>query len=436
MLHRLAFVLITGLIVSTAHAQAPDPLVALVHRSSETSAITGREDEARDFVRNLFPQGTFQEDKLGNLIFTIGSGTPRRLLTAPLDEPGYVVSSINEDGYLRITPVGYGHVGNMYHQFFQGNEIRIGNRKGVAIVPSSHYEGLRLVRESTRGVHPWQETVIDVGMSSAKEVADAGIRLLDPLTANKKVSIIRQEQVSAPAVGEKAALAALATVVETLRQTKVKGTVVVAFTTLELINGKGLEDVVVKHGPFDQVVRFNRFLNESSELKSVVVDKDLPFTTQRETIAKPSAGFRSSFVSPDWDSTKFFSVGLPVAYAHTPVEMVHKEAIGQLVQTWLRAVEDKNWKVTFPAVKDHSADPLLFQATWRKVRCCRSLWPTSVSGSENPVRDFILSQLPEMGKPEIDNHGNILVHFGKGQEHIAFVAHMDEVGYAVDSIPE
>jgi len=38
-------------------------------------------------------------------------------------------------------------------------------------------------------------------------------------------------------------------------------------------------------------------------------------------------------------------------------------------------------------------------------------------------------------KPEIYDR-NIAITLGQGDEHIVFVAHMDEIGYAVDSIRE
>ncbi len=124
----------------------------LTHSFSCTSAVTGREEEAVQFVKSLFAEGALKKDNLGNLILTIGSGSPKRLLAAPLDEPGYLVSAIQENGYLRITPAGYGHLGTMYHQFLEGNEIRIntdsGYALGVAIVPSTHFEGLRALTES------------------------------------------------------------------------------------------------------------------------------------------------------------------------------------------------------------------------------------------------------------------------------------------------
>ncbi len=40
---------------------------------------------------------------MGNVTVTLGTGAPHRLLVAPMDEPGYVVSHIEDDGYLRVT---------------------------------------------------------------------------------------------------------------------------------------------------------------------------------------------------------------------------------------------------------------------------------------------------------------------------------------------
>lgn len=42
--------------------------------------------------------------------------------------------------------------------------------------------------------------------------------------------------------------------------------------------------------------------------------------------------------------------------------------------------------------------------------------------------------MPSWAKPVTDPKGNITLTFGKGKQHIAFVAHMDEVGYVVDTI--
>jgi len=424
------------------HAQSKnDDLLSIVQSFCKTSAVTGREYEASQFVEALFKAGTFKKDKLGNLVLVIGSGYPKRLFSAPLDEPGYVISAIQDNGYLRITPVGYGQRGNMYHQFLEGNEIKINTDKGsafgVAVVPSAHFEGLRVTSEESRPVYQWQETFIDMGLSSAKEVNEKGIQLLDPITLNKKPQLINGEYITAPCAKSKSAVIALATVAKRLLQSKFTGTVVIAFTSLELINGKGIEDVVNKYGPFDQVVRFNRFLtSEIKENSAVLVDKRLPFNGINQSVINPVSAFRHSATgSPDWDTAKVYGIGLSSNNSFTPVEMVHVKTVEQLIQTWLRSVEDKEWttsSITKPASIVSTRAFKTFESENTLTKKLISLY--GVSGDEGPVRAFILSQLPTWAKPVTDAKGNIILTFGKGKQPIAFVAHMDEVGYVVDTI--
>ncbi len=420
-------------------------ILSLLQSFSNTSAVTGREAEGAQFVQSLFKEGTFKKDKLGNIVLVIGNGYPKRLFAASLDEPGYVVSAIMDNGYLRITPVGYGQRGNMFHQFLEGNEIKINTEKGpvfgVVIVPSSHYEGLRLTPENSRLVYQWQESFIDVGLSSAKEVSEKGIRLLDPVTANKKPQIIDGEFMAASSAKAKAGVVALATVANTLMQKKFSGTVVIAFTTLELLNGKGIEDVVNKYGPFDEVVRFNRFLtSEIKENSTVLVDKKLPINSINQSVLNPVIPFRySATLTPDWDTAKVYEIGLPSYYSFTPVEMVKLYDVEQLIQTWLHAVEDKKWdenSFLVPTSSSQNKNTNTVFHTFQKensvIEKLVSLY--GVSGDEGAVRKFILTQLPAWAKPVIDAKGNIILTFGKGKQHIAFVAHMDEVGYVVDTI--
>ncbi|MFX8385647.1 hypothetical protein ABTL78_19825, partial [Acinetobacter baumannii] len=71
---------------------------------------------------------------------------------------------------------------------------------GVSTVPSSHYDALRVVPERSKNIFQWQEAFIDVGVSSATAVNQKGIQLLDPLTLNKKPTVIAEKYVAAPSV--------------------------------------------------------------------------------------------------------------------------------------------------------------------------------------------------------------------------------------------
>lgn len=57
-----------------------------------------------------------------------------------------------------------------------------------------------------------------------------------------------------------------------------------------------------------------------------------------------------------------------------------------------------------------------------------------VSGSETPVRDAVRRLLPAWARSEVDTAGNLWVRVGEGEPLVVFVAHLDEIGFVVDSI--
>lgn len=408
---------------------------------AKTSAVTGREQEAAAYLQSLLPNVPFKKDKLGNLYAVYGSGSPRKLITTPLDEPGYVVSEIQNDGYLRIAPIGGGHEGNLFHQFLEGHEIVIqtidGPVIGVSTVPSSHYEGLRKVKESSKDPFNWQEAYLDIGESSKEAVANRNVRLLDPVTYNKKISVINNQWIAAPSARTKAAAVALATVINNMADVKTKGTIVIAFTTLELLNGKGLEAIINQVGPFDEIHKFNRFLDSDQTGTATLLTNNTPYGEEKKFVnVEPTSRYRTSASTLDVTSLKVYEVGLPSNYSNTPVEMVAVNEVENLIDHWMQVIGISK-KQTMPKV-----NPVLvklpaydvFNEEHTYVSALVSKY--GVSSDEQQVRDLILSKLPSWAKPTIDSKGNIILNFGQGKDELVFVAHMDETGYFVEDIQD
>jgi len=57
-----------------------------------------------------------------------------------------------------------------------------------------------------------------------------------------------------------------------------------------------------------------------------------------------------------------------------------------------------------------------------------------VSGMEAPVRATVQRLLPSWAKPDIDSAGNVWVTTGQGSGPVVIVAHLDEIGFRVDTI--
>src|SRR5216117_1417260 len=57
-----------------------------------------------------------------------------------------------------------------------------------------------------------------------------------------------------------------------------------------------------------------------------------------------------------------------------------------------------------------------------------------VSGAEGPVREAVKRLLPAWAVPSTDTAGNLVVRVGQGGPVVAFIAHLDEIGFRVSGI--
>src|SRR6267142_429510 len=57
-----------------------------------------------------------------------------------------------------------------------------------------------------------------------------------------------------------------------------------------------------------------------------------------------------------------------------------------------------------------------------------------VSGAEGPVRATVQRLLPTWAKSETDTAGNLWVRVGQGPDPVVIIAHLDEIGFRIDSL--
>ena len=414
-------------------------LIEALNEFSETSSVTGRENNASEYLKSFLKNSNLKEDKLGNLILEIGSGLPKTLITVPIDEPGYVISEIKPNGYMRFTPVGFGRVGQLYDQFMQGHEVKINSEKkytiGVSTVPSSHFESLRKYPESKKEPFTWHEGYIDIGASSIEDVYQNGIELLDPVSLNKKPVVINDSLIAAPNIKIKAAGLALAVIAKFINKKSVEGKLVFAWTVQELINGKGIESVINQYGPFDKIYRFNRFLDSNSiGTDQIIVNKKFYKNEGNIIKAKPILSFRNSSSNIDFDKLKIHEIGIASKYSNSPVEMI---AINDVINLISYITNSQKIQLThyydFPDKKKQNKTLFKSYSEYEYV-LGELINKYGVSTSENSVRNHIIKNLPSWAKPIVDEKGNLILTFGEGENHKVFVAHMDETGYIVNDI--
>jgi putative aminopeptidase FrvX len=234
-------------------AQAVDTLAI---RFARMTAVTGLEQAMTDSLLVLLPGSA--RDRAGDVVITLGQGSPRRLLACPLDEVGYVVGTVTPEGYLLLRRVGGGTrvAYPLFDQLLEGHRVTVfgtrGAVPGVVAVKSVHLTRGRGGPGGADPVFTVDNAFVDLGASSATEVRALGIDVLAPVALTKLPHAYGNRLLAAPGAGRRAACAALAAAV--LTKPKVKGAIVVAFTvgTLYAPDGRvgSLRGLL---GPFDDV---------------------------------------------------------------------------------------------------------------------------------------------------------------------------------------
>ena len=224
------------------------PAAPLVQRLASIPAPIGYEHALADSLLALLPGA--RRDRAGDVTLTLGSGAPRRLIACPMDEPGWIVGGIRDDGYLTVRRLP-GRTPPLFDQHAEGQRIILLGDKGL--VPG--VVGVRSVhltrgRSSTDEPFTFDDAFVDVGASSADDVAALGIRVTTPFVLARSPQAYGKGLLAAPSIGTRAACAALVRAASA----KPRGTVVIAFVVEQGLSARGLLTVGNAIGPFDETV--------------------------------------------------------------------------------------------------------------------------------------------------------------------------------------
>lgn len=131
---------------------------------------SGCEDNVADFIAeqvNGFSDRLYT-DRLGNVIAVIENGDadrPKIMLSAHMDEVGFMINEITEDGYLKFDTVG-----GIDERVLCGKNVTVGDEvnkiKGIITSKAIHHKK----REDRDKVTPLSSMYIDVGLSSRDDV--------------------------------------------------------------------------------------------------------------------------------------------------------------------------------------------------------------------------------------------------------------------------
>ena len=129
----------------------------------EICAPSGEEKAVRDYIISKLGERDYCVDNLGNLIVEIkGKKTPKNkiMLSAHMDEVGFIITFIDENGMLKFDTVG-----GIDAKSLLGKRVKIGKNIGVIGTVPVHLTD----KESESKMPKVSEMYIDIGVSSKKE---------------------------------------------------------------------------------------------------------------------------------------------------------------------------------------------------------------------------------------------------------------------------
>jgi len=419
MLPLLAF----GVTVSFAPAlaaQSDDATRALVSWIS-LDAPTGHERSATDVV--LRATDGWTRDARGNLALTKGSGAPRRVVACAIDRPGFAVTQITADGFLRVHRVGGGgHP--LFDQMHEGQHVHIltgrGPVPGVFAIANNHFS---FQHRGDTAVVTADDLWLDVGASSAAEARALGVALMDPV-ARRVPAWPYADGVAGNAAGQRAGCAAVAAAA---RGSVSNGETTFLITTESVFNWNGLGAALARLGRVDELTVVGRGASARG--------------TRWLRRGGPSAGIDGSIYRvAGLDSLRLLAPA--VRHAGSLVETISEQEAGWLLESVMRAAGASAgspgaspWIVLGAAPSSPSArtaDP--HAATAALLKRLSDL--PGVSGDEWQVREAVRAALPAWAQAAatVDDAGNLIVAAGPERDTLVVIAHLDEVGFDVASI--
>ncbi len=441
----------------------------------QTPSVTGYEQSLAAQIRAHLQALNPRADNLGNVIVTLGTGSPSRLMVAPMDEPGYIVSAITPDGYLRVQRLPQQAPHPLFDLLHAAQPVTISTRTGkfvygVVAGLSTHLQPGR--QNAPRGAHP-DEIFVDIGASSPAEVRQAGVDILDPISLDRTLFGMGSGRLTAPAVGDRFGCAALVELVRRLDSAKITGTLTIAFVAQQWASSRGLDRLMQQvrpdemiyvgrllppRGPGAQTVPRTEFL-PGSTLLLAVADPQAPLSgfpaeiqrlaTENQialTAAAAASLPRVSYTQGPVPPQRFAHLGIPTRFPLTPAEFLDSRDLLNLVALLELYAQGTRREAAFGEIPPPSPAKL---PNWgasgpSNQQILQSLVEAyGVSGHEGAVREVIAKLLPPGAKPETDPAGNLVLRFSATPsnaqtlarfERIAFIAHMDEIGYVVRSI--
>ncbi|MEG0314009.1 MAG: M42 family metallopeptidase [Erysipelotrichaceae bacterium] len=171
--------------------------IKMIEDLSNVSAISGNEKYATRVMKNYLKDvvDEFEYDNLGSLIAKSNSSfnkvdAPKIMISSHIDEIGFVVKEIDESGFIRINPIGgwWAHVLPSSGMILTTRD----DKQFYGVIGTKAPHGMS--KEEKSKVVELKDLFLDLGLTTAKEALELGIKPGDMITPDTKFKVMANQQ--------------------------------------------------------------------------------------------------------------------------------------------------------------------------------------------------------------------------------------------------
>lgn len=340
-------------------------LTKYIRELTALAGVSSREEPVIDYMYHQFKKVSqdVSVDNLGNVILKISSGkehAKKLMVFAHMDEIGFIVRKIEEDGFIRIE-----RVGGVSTQILPGLVIDLFGKKGIikGIVgtPAHHF-----IKASDKfSVPQVEELYIDIGASTKKQVLEMGIDVGTFAAFEPRYMEMGNRIICGKALDDRAALAVMLEFLDEIKDQTFEWDIYLVAAVMEEYNIRGIlpavhkiqpdamlglditpscdtpdmdyNNVILGKGPAITYMNFHG----GGTLAGVLPDKKmlefLEDIFEREAIPcqreiSPGVITENAFALFENEGIPVCNLSIPTRYTHTPVECVNLWDLEMLIQ--------------------------------------------------------------------------------------------------------
>jgi putative aminopeptidase FrvX len=209
---------------------------------AESYGVSGAEGPVRETVRRLLPAWAvplLAVDSSGNLLLEVGAGEPLVVFVAHLDEIGFRVSAIAEDGRLELQSRG-----GFFPSLFEAEPALVHTAAGS--VPGVFARRDSLTDPPRRSPGALR---VDLGTRSRTETEALGVRVGDTATMPKLFVPLAGTRLTARSLDDRVGCAAQVLAVRHLDRSRLRHRILFIWSTREEIGLQGAREAAARLGP-------------------------------------------------------------------------------------------------------------------------------------------------------------------------------------------